>query len=997
MTFAHCPRRYLTVVGVLFALSQMLFSACSGPQEAPDPPESNATDTQQSHVPDQSGPADTAPPPAARFVDVSAHAGIVEQTVSGSPEQGYIGETMSAGVAVFDADADGYLDLFLVGGNRLSAPDVTTSQRLYINDQDGTFRDQTQSAGLAAVGWGMGAAVGDTDNDGDVDLYVTYLGENKFYLNSGDATFSEVGAKAGVADAAWGASAAFGDLDQDGLLDLYVTNYVKFDFDRPPTGPLKCTYKGLDTFCGPQGMVSSSDRLYRNRGDNAFVDVSEKTPVSDFALPALGVVLADIDNDADLDIYVANDSERNLLFENTGQWTFRERAIEAGLAYSEEGRAQAGMGVDAADFDDDGDIDIVVTNFSDDVNTLYLNDGTGLFADRTYAAGLGSVVRPYLGWSTRFFDFDNDGDLDLYVANGHIYPQLEQLPDGLHYAQKNLLYRNDAGTYTPVDGGPGWQIEKVSRGGAVFDYDNDGDLDVVINNLNDTPDLLRNDTPRANSWIGVQLTGMQSNRDGVGARVVVKTGRTTRTRYVNRGRGFQAQSDPRLVFGLRPDERLDTLSVFWPSGQVHVLTDLPSKTYILIDERGGWRPLSFNRVADARSTEESAVDSTPRAAHPTGSQQQAVDRSNWSATDFARAGQRLYDQGQYDASRKMLESAVRLAPQNPALQVNLAMVFFQGMGDYQRAVDILSETTRSAPNNSDAHTLLGKAYLSLNQIQQAREAFARAARVDSLNWEVHNWLGLAHMRSNDPNGALASFTSAARLAPWQPAPHLHLSRVFAQLGNSAQATVANQNFTRLQPLEESVERFKEKVALFPDSTRAHALLGLAYVEQGRKEAAAQHFATAIRLDSLYAPAYHGFGKLHMLDGRVNEAIRFFERACALDQTFGLAVFDLAQAYFRIGEFQRSIAVYTFALTIDSRHDIINTNLAMAYAMAGNLDRAKQLFNRVIENDGNSIDARDGLAQVLLAEGDKQGALAQWKYILSLDPTHARAASAVGQR
>ncbi len=489
---------------------------------------------------------------------------------------------------------------------------------------------------------------------------------------------------------------------------------------------------------------------------------------------------------------------------------------------------------------------------------------------------------------------------------------------------------------------------------------------------------------------------MQSNRDGVGARVVVKTNRTTRTRYVNRGRGFQAQSDPRLVFGLRPDERLDTLSVFWPSGQVHVLTDLPSQTYIRIDEQGDWRPLSFNQVVDARSMEEPAVDSTPRAARPAGSQQQAVDRSNWSATDFARAGQTLYDQGQYDAARKMLESAVRLAPQNPALQVNLAMVFFQGMGDYQRAVDILSETTRSAPNNSDAHTLLGKAYLSLNQIQQAREAFAHAARVDSLNWEVHNWLGLAHMRSNDPTGALASFTSAARLAPWQPAPHLHLSRVFAQLGNSAQAAVANQNFTRLQPLQESVERFREKVALFPDSTRAHALLGLAYVEQGRKEAAARHFATANRLDSLYAPAYHGFGKLHMLEGRVNEAIRFFERACALDQTFGLAVFDLAQAYFRIGEFQRSIAVYTFALTIDSRHDIINTNLAMAYAMVGNLDQAKQLFNRVIENDGNSIDARDGLAQVLLAEGDKQGALAQWKYILSLDPTHARAASAVGQ-
>ena len=983
--------RYQTLAGVLFAL---LF-ACSEPGKAPDTLGSDsAPDKEQSHASDRHERTDAVPEPAAQFVDVSRRAGLVEQTVSGSPEQGYIGETMSAGVATFDADADGYLDLFLVGGNRLAPPDVATSQRLYLNRQDGTFHNQTQAAGLKAVGWGMGAAVGDTDNDGDVDLYVTYLGKNKLYINNGNATFREIGVEAGVADTAWGASAALGDLDDDGLLDLYVTNYVVFDFDRPPTGPLKCNYKGLDTFCGPQGMVSSSDRLYRNRGDNSFVDLSEKTPVGDFFLPALGVVFADIDNDADLDIYVANDSERNLLFENTGSWTFRERAIESGLAYSEEGRPQAGMGVDAADFDDDGDIDIVVTNFSDDVNTLYLNDGEGLFADRTYAAGLGSIVRPYLGWSTRFFDYDNDGDLDLYVANGHIYPQLEQLSDGLRYPQQNLLYRNDQGIYTPVDGGPGWKIEKVSRGGTTFDYDNDGDLDIVINNLNDTPDLLRNDTQNENRWMGVQLVGVQSNRDGIGARVVAKTTRATRTRYVNRGRGFQAQNDPRLLFGLLPDERVDTLKVSWPSGKVHILTDLPDQTYIRIDERGNWEPLSYEAMASTHRTEEAPDGTAPYSTASTEHRRASIDQSSWNASDFARAGKELYDQGQYSAAREMLESAVRLAPQNAAIQINLAMVFFQGMGDYEKTVDVLSQTVRYAPNNSDAHTLLGKAYLSLNEIQQAKESLGRAARTDSLNWEIHNWLGLAHMRSNNAEDALSSFTHATRLAPWEPAPHLHLSRVFAELGNPAQAEVASQNFARLQPLQESVKQFREKVVLFPDSTRAHALLGLAYVEQGRKEEAARHFATAIRLDSLYAPAYHGLGKLHMLDGRVNEAIRFFERACAIDRTFDMAVFDLAQAYFRIGEFQRAIAVYTFALTIDTRHNMINTNLAMAYAMVGNLDQAKQLFYQVIERDDKSVDARDGLAQILLAEGDKQGALAQWKHILTIDPTHARARSAV---
>ncbi len=971
------------LTGLLFAL----LLACSKPQETPNTLDSSSADAQRE-------PADAAATPPAQFVDVSKRAGLVEQTVSGSPEQGYIGETMSAGVAAFDVDADGYLDIFLVGGNRLTPPEVTTSQRLYMNNQDGTFHEQTQAAGLTAVGWGMGAAAGDTDNDGDVDLYVTYLGKNKLYVNNGDATFREVGLEAGVADTAWGASAALGDLNSDGLLDLYVTNYVEFSFNHPPTGPLKCKYKGLDTFCGPQGMISSSDRLYRNKGDNTFVDLSEETPVGDFFLPALGVVLADFDNDADLDIYVANDSERNLLFENTGQWTFRERAIESGLAYSEEGRPQAGMGVDAADFDDDGDIDIIVTNFSDDVNTLYLNDGKGLFADRTYAAGLGSVVRPYLGWSTRFFDYDSDGDLDLYVANGHIYPQLEQLSDGLRYPQQNLLYRNDQGVYTPVDGGPGWQIEKVSRGGTTFDYDNDGDLDIVINNLNDTPDLLRNDTPNTNRWLGVQLVGIQSNRDGVGARVVAKTNRATRTRYVNRGRGFQAQNDPRLIFGLLPNERVDTLIVSWPSGQMHKLTDLPNQTYIRIDERGDWKPLSYKTVASTHRAQEASNGTAFKSIQSTERLRASVDQSSWNASNFARAGKDLYDQGQYNGAKQMLESAARLAPQNAAIQINLAMVFFQGMGDYQKTVDVLSQTIRHAPNNSDAHALLGKAYLSLNEIQQAKASLGRAARTDSLNWEIHSWLGLAHMRSDDVRDALSSFTRATILAPWEPAPHLHLSRIFAKLGDSAQAEVASQNFARLQPLQESVKQFKKKVSLFPDSTRAHALLGLAYVEQGRKEAAAHHFATAIRLDSLYAPAYHGLGKLHMLDGRVNDAIRFFERACALDRTFNIAVFDLAQAYFHIGEFQRSIAVYTFALTIDKRHNIINTNLAMAYAMVGNLDQAKQLFYQVIESDKKNIDARDGLAQVLLAEGDKQGALTQWKYVLTVDPTHKRAQSAV---
>mgnify|MGYP001178919365 FL=1 len=977
-----------------FILLQCFLSACSEIKNETKKPALASQASPKPPTEQQSIESYSAPVSSAQFIDVSKQAGLIEKNVSGSPEQGYIGETMSAGVAVFDANGDGYLDFFLTGGDNLSPPSVESSQHLYINNQDGTFRNKTKAAGLSFTGWGMGSAVGDSDNDGDVDLYVTYLGKNRLYLNSGDATFSEIAEFAGVADAAWGASAAWGDLDNDGLLDLYVANYVEFDFETPPTGPLKCKYKGLDTFCGPMGMASSSDRLYRNEGNNTFADLSDETSVSNFFLPALGVVLADVDNDADLDIYVANDSERNLFFENMGNWNFRENAVKIGLAYSEEGRAQAGMGVDAADFDDDGDVDIIVTNFSDDVNTLYANNGKGVFADHTYAAGLGSVVRPYLGWSTQFFDFDNDGDLDLYVANGHIYPQLMRLSDGLRYAQKNLLYRNDDGFYTHIEGGPGWQIEKVSRGGATFDYDNDGDLDLIFNNLNDTADLLRNDTQHTNDWVGLQLIGIDSNRGSIGARVVAKTNRTSRTRYVSRGRGFQSQSDVRLIFGLAAGEKVDTLLVTWPSGTTHTLTDPPHKNYIRLNERGESELIAFRKKVTAQYSQETLTDTTPLSSGRLRTESDASYQSNWSALDFAKAGKDFYEQGQYDAAKRTLEKAVLLAPENIAIQVNLAMVFFQGMGDYEKTVDLLLRTTRSAPSNHHAHALLGRAYLKLNHLQKARESLKNAASIDSLNWKLYNWLGVSHMRSSNMEEALSSFTRATKLAPWQPTPHLHLSRVFADLGDTRQAQVAEQNFKHLRPLQEDVERFKKNVTLFPDSTRAHTLLGLAYTEQGRRKPAIDHFKEAIRLDSLYAPAYHGLGKLYMLYGRTNSAIHYLEKAHEIDLTFGPAAFDLAQAYFRIKEFQKSIGAYTHALSIDSRHDVIKTNLAMAYAMEGNLREAKQLFYEVIKSNNGNVDARDGLAQILLSEGNKQDALEQWKHILTIDPNHRRATAAV---
>ena len=924
-----------------------------------------------------------------RFSEVAKEAGIDINNISGSLEQGYISETMSAGVAAFDADSDGFLDLFLIGGTKKFPTNPTGSQHLFINQQDGTFSDLTQKAGLYHEGWGMGSAVGDTDNDGDVDLYVTYLGTNQFYRNNGDATFTEIGGFSGTADSSWGSSAAFGDLNNDGLLDLYVTNYVEFSFIDPPVGKLKCSYKGLESFCGPQGMKSSPDRLYQNLRNNKFQDVSKRTTISNYMLPALGVVLSDIDNDSDLDIYIANDSERNLLFNNTGNWDFDEQAIEIGLAYSENGRAQAGMGIDAADYDEDGDIDFYVTNFSDDVNTLYQNQGNGTFIDNTYAAGLGGIIRPYLGWSTGFFDYDNDGDLDIFVANGHIYPQLNTINDGLTYPQANLLYRNDTGYFRNVEQPPGWEAKKVTRAAALLDYDNDGDQDIFFVNLNEKPDLLRNDLANTGDWVGIKLTGTKSNRDAIGARVIMVSNRTTRMREIQRGRGFQSQYDPRVVFGLQANEKIEKILVTWPSGLNQSFNDIPLKTYIKIEE--GRSTIITNRFEINHKTILPPSNSSKiPASSKKPTNQVKVSRSGWKASDYAKEGQKLYSEGRYKHARATLEYANKLAPQNSAIQINLATVLFHGFGDYEKVIEILNKTINDSPNNSSAYLLQGKAQLRANRLVDATTTLQETVALDSTNWEANNWLGVAYLRRKQPQIALRFFTRATIIAPWRPTPHLHLSNVFSQLGNNKQALIAKKNFEHLKPLQEQVEQYLEKVKVFPDSSRAQTLLALAYVEQGQQLLAIHHFRIALQSDSTFSPAYHGLGRIYSLNGNMELAIRNLEQACRWDRKYIPALIDLGKAYYTIEQWDRSIAIYSYVMTLQNDDTLVKTNLAMSYAMKGNISTAKQFFSEAIQDDPEDISALDGMAQILESEGKNLEARLLWEKILRIEPNYSRA-------
>ncbi len=537
-----------------------------------------------------------------RLTDVTEASGVTFRHVA-SPDKKYIVESMSGGVALFDYDADGLLDLFLV--NSLTVELVKsggkTRSALYRNQGDGTFKDVTDRAGLADVGWGMGAAAGDYDNDGRIDLYVTCLGPNRLYRNQGDGTFADVTAKAGVADPRWSTGAAFVDYDNDGRLDLFVANYVDFQLDRlPEFGKGKtCQYKGIAVQCGPRGLPGAGDSLYRNNGDGTFTDVSKKAGVSDPAgFYGLGVVCSDFDEDGLTDIYVANDSTPNFLYRNQGDGTFKDVGFVSGTAVNENGSEQGSMGVAVGDYDHDGKFDIFVTNFADEYNTLYRGGARLNFTDVSYAAKLAEVALPLVGWGTEFFDYDNDGWVDLFVANGHVYPQLE------NYRQRKLLHRNNRdGTFTEAAEAAGAPLmeKRAARGTAFGDIDNDGDVDFVVGDLDGPPQVLRNDGGNSGNAVLVRTVGVKANRDGIGARVKIVAGDLVQMDEVRSGASYISHSDLRLHFGLGPRTKIDLIEVRWPGGAVEKITGAPVNKVLTVKEGQGLvEQKDFNKGAPRR-------------------------------------------------------------------------------------------------------------------------------------------------------------------------------------------------------------------------------------------------------------------------------------------------------------------------------------------------------------------------------------------------------------
>jgi hypothetical protein len=522
------------------------------------------------------------------FTDVTTQAGISFRHVA-SPEKKYIVESMSGGVALFDYDNDGDLDIYLV--NSLTVDLVKTKgktkSQLYRNLGGGKFTEVAEKAGVSDIGWGMGVAVGDYNNDGFEDLYVTCLGPDYLFKNNADGTFTNVTAKAGVSDPRWSTGASFFDYDRDGDLDLFVSNYVDFDVNNlPEFGQGKsCQYKSIPVQCGPRGLKGAGDSLYRNNGNGTFTEVSKTAGVSDpDGYYGLGVITSDFDEDGLIDIFVANDSTPNFHYRNKGDGTFEEIGFVAGTGVNENGSEQGSMGVTVGDYDHDGKLDLFVTNFADEYNTLYHNNGKNSFTDLSYAAKVAAVSLPYVGWGTKFFDYNNDGWVDLFVANGHVYPQLPG------YRQRRLLHRNNYdGTFAEVsaDFGAVLTEDRVSRGVAFGDIDNDGDIDLIIADLDGPPQLLRNDGANANNSIIIKTVGVKSNRSGIGARVTVVSGDLTQLDEVRSGDSYISQSDLRLHFGLQKRTKVDSIEVHWPSGVVDKVSSVGVNRIVTIKEGQG--------------------------------------------------------------------------------------------------------------------------------------------------------------------------------------------------------------------------------------------------------------------------------------------------------------------------------------------------------------------------------------------------------------------------
>ncbi|HEX6903750.1 MAG TPA: FG-GAP-like repeat-containing protein [Thermoanaerobaculia bacterium] len=929
-------------------------------------------------------------------MDEAAEAGVILPNVSGTSEKKYILESTGSGACFLDHDLDGDMDLYVVNGATLATtgPANPAKDALYENLGGGQFKDVTRQAGVGDGGWGGGCAAADYDNDGDPDLYITNYGPNVLYRNEGNGTFRDVTAQAGVGDSRWSLGAAFVDIDRDGDLDLYVANYLRFDPADREMMSRKCSWKGAEVMCGPRGFPGEEDVLYRNNGNGTFSDVSAQAGIAGHSLYGMGVAAGDLDGDGDADILVGNDSQENSFFVNDGQGRFTEQAVPAGVALSGDGRQQACMGVDLGDYDGDGDEDLFVTNFSDDYHTLYRNEGQGLFTDVSLQAGLDPATRSSLGWGGGFFDYDNDGDLDLFIAGGHVYPQVDLHDRATSYRQRNLLFRNEGnGKFADVTerSGPGMALVQPSRGSAFADYDDDGDLDVVVVNENDVPALLRNDGGNAGHWLKVRLVGRRSNRDGIGARLLLEAGKRTQFREVRLNAGYGSSHDPRIHFGLGSAAQVERLEVRWPSGKVQSLPGLPADRLVTIDEERGIVNMAVLRGA-SRSPETRGAASTseagpgpaapavravpePRGGRLTVQDLRAVDALVQDGTRRIQAG--LYETGiaAYEQAFARLPSWQAAAESPDAL----------GFGDRESYRTFLSSL----------YDNLGVGLMRAERLEECPAAIERALAVLPGRAKFHYNLGLCHFHGRRYPEAVAAFQAARAAGETGADLHYDLGRALAAAGRCGEAAGELRLAVERLPrpdlrgkraegwyhlgvchieenrYPEAVEAMREALALTPGHQKALYRLAFALRRSGKT-------AAADRADALFQARQPA-----------DETVRSWKRAGAPSPAQRLA---LARAY-------RDAALVPQALTEVGLLLAANPRDAAALTLHGELllrmsppllDRAAEAFQRALQLDPSRLDALAGLGEVHRLAGRGDEAERTFRRALTLDAAHAGA-------
>ncbi len=993
---------------------------------------------------------------SAHFVDVAAEAGIHFVHTSGRSGRKYGVETIGAGAVFFDYNEDGWIDLYAVNGADL--PGYASAQKphnaLYRNEGDATFAEVAQLHGIADTGYGMGAVAGDYDNDGDADLFVTNWGANALYRNEGpEQNWHFVNATAAIpgSDKSWSTGSAFVDYDLDGDLDLYVANYLDYapeEAHLDSGGALSRPRRHL----APTEYPGKRDFLYRNDGGH-FVDATEQAGLMSLECRELGPIFFDYDLDGDPDLFQGNDATPNFLYRNDGGH-FAEVGLFAGVAYNEAGKPEGTMGVDVADYDNDGRPDLVMTNFQWESNTLYRNLGGGLFRDVSIDANIGASSFARLAFGINFFDYDLDGDADLFVANGHIDEDIERFDPQASYAQRDQLYRNDGdGRFSEVSdsAGPGLALARVGRGSAVADYDNDGDADIFVLNSAAPAALLRNDSATSgNNWLTLDLRGTQSNRDGYGTRVELWAAGRYQTAEKRSAASYLSQNDPRLLFGLGSAQTADSLVVHWPTGERQVLREVRAGQVLVITEAKQGNGARVTRQAPAASAAKDALAD------------QALQQF-WEQAPLvlpAKVKAAIVSSPQLMDQRR---KAVELAPENAVAHVALAEVLLPRR-DYQQAAEHLQLALDLQPDNARAHAALGQLYSDQGDIERAIAALKRASQLDSSLAAPHYFLGNILVRQQHLAEAVLRYERAIELEPRYLQAYFNLAGLHSrqtdyglaldvlhrgltalprevellfQLGRVHfvqarydQALDALNEVRHLEPeraeayemvaqihlnnkeVAKAKDTLRRGLSSNPQNAALQARLGALLLQEGKVDSAAKHLQRALRSDPDRAETYYNLGQALLRGNKEAEGRQIlayfrllqnehqnlldFKTAIVLNSNDADTFYRLGVIYARMGRYRAARQAYTATLKIAPEHVDALNNLGNIHLRQRHLKRAVEVYEKVLQRAPDYARAHHNLGNAYVLLGDAQRAVESFERAVECDSTYAQPRQMLGQ-